>query len=100
MLLLSFWNPIPRDLSFYYTVKRFCFRLYRYDGLTPREPYDLIIGTIDLLMDHYMERYDLLMDHYMELAFHYGESFLTDLQDINGLFYTSGRQCLSVKAIL
>jgi len=39
------------------------------------------------------------MDRYMELALNDGESLLTDFQDINGLFYTSGGQCLSAKAI-
>jgi hypothetical protein len=33
------------------------------------------------------------------LALNDGESLITDFQDINGLFYTSGGQCLSAKAI-
>lgn len=74
----SFLNPIPRDLSFDYT--DITGYLFPSDG----EP------------DH---RSDLLMDRYMELALNDGESLLTDFLYINGLFYTSGGQCLSAKAI-
>lgn len=73
-------NPIPRDLSFDYTDITITGDLFPSDG----EP------------DH---RSDLLMDRYMELALNDGETLLTDFQDINGLFYTSGGQCLSAKAI-
>lgn len=74
----SFLNPIPRDVSFDYTDIRGHF--FPSDG----EP------------DH---RSDLQMDRYMELALNEGENLLMGFEDINGLFYTSGGQCLSAKAI-